>query len=81
MPGTGISYDNTKEIAYITFYKYDTFTCCTCSTCQVLLDECTDWSRIHGKPKGSEGGGSGKGRGSDGGRGQQKNVLDHISNW
>ena len=47
----------------------------------MLLDECTDWSRIHGKSKGSEGDGGGTSRGNDGGRGQQKNVLDHISNW
>ncbi|CAM9705501.1 unnamed protein product [Ascophyllum nodosum] len=53
---------------------------------QVLLDECTDWTRIHGggKSRGSEAEGEGKGKGAgekkDKGKGN-RNVLDYISRW
>ena len=52
----------------------------------MLLDECTDWTRIHGggKSRGSEAEGEGKGKGAgekkDKGKGN-RNVLDYISRW
>eukprot|EP00752_Nemacystus_decipiens_P003733 g3439.t1 len=46
---------------------------------QVLLDECTDWSRIHGHSrKGSQ---TKEGLGKKAGAGEPKNVLDNISGW
>lgn len=44
---------------------------------KVLLDECTDWSRIHGKkPKAGSDGKVAKKK-----EGNSENVLDHISKW
>lgn len=45
----------------------------------MLLDECTDWSRIHGHArKGSQ---TKEGLGKNAGAGGPKNVLDNISGW
>ncbi|CAM9877910.1 unnamed protein product, partial [Ectocarpus sp. 12 AP-2014] len=47
---------------------------------QVLLDECTDWSRIHGHSR--KGSHTKEGLGKNGGAaGGPKNVLDNISGW
>ncbi|CAN0212276.1 unnamed protein product [Scytosiphon promiscuus] len=46
---------------------------------QVLLDECTDWSRIHGHSR--KGSHTKEGLAKNAGAAQTENVLDNISGW